>query len=194
MIQFGDPTGGGWELVYLISLLGLGYFVGGAVLGARRKGEPLRKGPQMLKAHPHFGNWMQLHGLVYDGVHFSRARINAKSSRGTYQPVGVGGTPAELESKGDRQSSGAGRSKGKRSSKEDKPHGAKSKRDKKGSKSSEGTSRGDAQGKDENALEGTPEAKAHETMVEEKARLLREQRSAGVHSSQQAIKVVGLNG
>ena len=183
MIELGDPTGGGWEFVFLILFFGLGYSVGGAVVGARRKGEPLKKGPEMLKVHPHYGNWMQLHGLVQDGVNFSRARIDAKRGvkRGSYAAVS---RPAPAgEEQGEMRSSGAG-GKSKRSSKESKSKGAKAARGKKSAKSNKASK-----------AATTDEAEAaEETVAEEQERLLQEERSAGVHSSQQAIKVVGLNG
>lgn len=57
VIAFGDPTGISWGAIYTLVLLGLGYFVGGSALGARRKGEPLKKGAEMLQQHPH---WVRL--------------------------------------------------------------------------------------------------------------------------------------
>ena len=181
-IELGDPTGAGWSLVYLILLVGLGYFVGGAVLGARLKGEPLKKGPAMLKVHPHYGKWMQLHGLVQDGVNFSRARIDAKRGvkRGAYAAVSRPATP-QGEQQDERQSGNNGGKSSKRGSnggKSKSSNATKSKRSAKSSKAGHAT---------------TTEAEA-KTAAEETERLLQEERTTGVHSSQQAIKVVGING
>ena len=151
-------------------------------------------GPSRLAAfHPHWTNWMQLHGLVQDGLSFSRARIinnaNAKLSRGrgqgAYQPIATGaklGAPGDDDGRDRRSSSSSSgpgkiRGKSKRSSKEAKTKGATATRDKKDSK-----------------VQAEP---ARETVAEQDQpveRSLQEERSAGLHSSQQAIKVVGLNG
>ena len=157
-------------------VFGLGYAVGGAALGARRRGEPLKRGPAMFTAHPHYASWMQLHGLVQDGVNFSQARMKG----GSHAAVSRQAPAAGGEEQDERQSSGG---KGKRGSKEPKPKGANAARGKKSAKSSKA-------GK--GAAAGGAEAAAEETVAEANERLLQEERSAGVHSSQQAIKVVGL--
>ena len=185
IIELGDPTGGGWSFVFLLLLVGLGYFVGGAVYGARRKGEPVKKGPEMLKVHPHYGKWLQLHGLVQDGVNFSRARIDAKRGvkRTSYATISQRPAAPRGDVQHEGRNGGSG-GKSKRSSKEAKSKSGKPAKSKKSAKRSNAD-------KDTNSDE--VEAAA-ETLVEEKERILQEERSAGVHSSQQAIRIVGING
>lgn len=184
IIELGDPTGGGWSFVFLLLLVGLGYFVGGAVFGARRKGEALKKGPEMLKVHPHYGKWLQLHGLVQDGVNFSRARIDAKRGvkRTSYATVSQRPAAPRGDVQHEGHSGGTGGT-SKRSGKEAKSKSAKPAKSKKSAKSSNAAK--DA---------ATDEVPAAETVAEEKERILQEERSAGVHSSQQAIRIVGING
>ena len=170
--------------VFLLLLVGLGYFVGGAAFGARRKGEPLKKGPAMLKVHPHYGKWLQLHGLVQDGVNFSRARIDAKRGvkRTSYATVSQRPAAPRGDVQHEGHSGGTGGT-SKRSGKEAKSKSAKPAKSKKSAKSSNAAK--DA---------ATDEVPAAETVAEEKERILQEERSAGVHSSQQAIRIVGING
>jgi hypothetical protein len=202
VIELGDPAGAGWESVYVLVLLGLAYFVGGSALGARRKGQPLKKGPEMLQAHPHYGNWMQLHGLVQDGVSFSRARVNAKLGKkraagGAYQRVES--SPGDDRDEdghtvGERSGSRNAKNKNKRNSKEP------SKRSKDGKPKREKESRSKTKRKEKRARGETLTAQEaqeekEEIEEEEKERQLRELAdSTGVHSSQAKIKVVGLNG
>ena len=135
------------------------------------------------------GNWAQLHGLVQDGVGFSRARVNAKLGRGGaagYQPV-----PSHRETEAESGQSDAKRSgsKSKKSTKET------SKRSKDGTSPKQSTRvNGSNRNKRNEVPAHSDPVVAEETAEEERARLLHEERTAGVHSSQQAIKVVGLNG
>lgn len=54
VFSVGDMAGDGWDAVYVLVLVGLGYCVGGSILGARRQGQRVQKGTEMLKMHPHF--------------------------------------------------------------------------------------------------------------------------------------------
>eukprot|EP01043_Picozoa_sp_COSAG02_P041434 COSAG02_NODE_3435_length_6748_cov_4.963303_2_plen_401_part_00 len=216
IVTLGDPGATGWVAVYTIVLLGLGYFVGGSALGARRKGEPFKKGPEMLRQHPHYvslltiiishkrstqltsrrarviffsqGNWSQLHGLVQDGVGFSCARLNAKLGRARgdgYQQVPQ--SRQDIEDQANRSGKGSSKSKGKKSTRQ---VSKRSKGDKQPKQSArDKKTKGEGGSTDQQTIEAI-----EETTEEERERLLCEERTAGVHSSQQAIKVVGLNG
>ena len=171
----------------------------GVAIGKRRgllDGAPSR----LVAFHPHWTNWMQLHGLVQDGMSFSRARMTNRATatlgrgrgQGPYQPVATGsklGAPGDDGGRGRRSSSsGPGKmgGKSKRSSNETKTKVAKATRNKKDSKGGGGNGA--------HAVQAEP---AREMVAEQGQpieRLLQEERSAGLHSSQQAIKVVGLNG
>ncbi len=142
--------------------------------------------------HPHWPKWMQFCGLVHDGVSFSRARFATKADRGlgqeAYQPVASRAKVAKYDERGGRDGSSSssisGERKSKRSNKERTSKGNKAKRDQKISNATDGASE---------VVQPIKEA-ATKQEDEETERLLQEERSAGVHSSQQAIKVVGLNG
>ena len=135
---------------------------------------------------------MQLHSLVQDGVNFSRARIDAKRgvNRRSYAAVSTSAPAPGEDDQDERRRTSGGIGKSKRSSKEAKSKGgAKEARSKKGSKSSKSSKAGTT---GEEAVEVAEAAAKEKTVAEEKERLLQEERSAGVHSSQQAIKVIGL--
>jgi hypothetical protein len=72
--------GGTWGLTVLL-VLGVGgclYVGGGIAYGKRAKGS---SGPP-LEAHPHFTLWQELGAMTMDGVAFSRARLQGRSSSG----------------------------------------------------------------------------------------------------------------
>ena len=62
----------GWATSFVVSVLvlALGYVGAGVALG-RRQG----KTGALMKSHPHFDQWVGLHGLVGDGIAFSRSRL-----------------------------------------------------------------------------------------------------------------------
>ena len=136
---------------------------------------------------------MQLHGLVQDGVGFSRARINAKlgSRRGEYQPMSTSQiTDHDGQDTGKHSGDDGVQRKSKSKSKTKKSSKAISTRSKDTRQHKQGPRGGSSVTEAHKA--STPNV-AKETADEERERLLREERTAGVHSSQQAIKVVGLN-
>lgn len=154
----------------------------------------------------HYSRWGEVHSLVLDGVAFSRARLGVGGKRGGgYQTVPTLRDSAEAGDGHDSISSGSGggggKDKGKRSSGSSKEKssikegrkdsgGGKSKSKKeKGSKSSK--SKGGTAGE---SVEAPPPPE--ETVAQKQERMLQEQRDEdqGVHSSQQRITVVGLNG
>jgi hypothetical protein len=100
--------GSNWAAVLLL-LLGIGscvYVSGGVALAAKTEGRPWR-----LSSHPHHTLWVELHGLVLDGVAYARAvaagremaggryaaakqRSGGRAGRSSQQqqPVGYGST------------------------------------------------------------------------------------------------------
>ena len=178
-----------WQFVFLLLFLGGVYSVGGAVLGARRKGEPLRKGPAMLRSHPHWGRWVGVHGLVMDGVNFARARIDQKRGKGGggggggYQAV-----PSPPEGEGARDRGGGRRRISSKSAKAGRSKGSGGKGSRSSSKPKKTSkTKSDADG----AAAGEEGTEGEE--LEASERLLQEQRDQTKHSSQQSITVVGLN-
>ena len=88
-----------WGMTFLIfaTVAGAAY-VGGGILAGSKTG-----GGKGLSAHPHHGRWMELQGLVQDGVVFARARAQGR------QPGRAGGSVAPLlEVKEERRKSGGG--------------------------------------------------------------------------------------
>ena len=66
------PSHWGQYTLLLLGLCGGLYVAAGVVLGSQQgKGYAVR-------AHPHFQGWMQVKGLVHDGVAFSKARLQGK--------------------------------------------------------------------------------------------------------------------
>jgi len=174
---------GSWTLVVLLLVGGGAYVVGGVALGARRKGKP------SVKSHPHFDRWLELHSLCQDGISYSRARLGVggaavpRQNRSSKTPL--------LEedgrsSKSRRRSSSSQRGKKGR----DDDGGKKERRGSRGGKEAKEKKK---RGKDKAADPEEGEEVIEETEVEKKERLLKEERESGVHSSQQKIKVVGLN-
>lgn len=197
----------GWTVVFLLAVVGSGYLVGG-VAWAKHTGasgvKPSAAGPRaMLQSHPHYGRWQQLHGLCTDGVRYAKG-----GARGGYKPLTAtaaapptrAGAGRDEEGDGGREGAGQKRS-SKRSSggkeKRSKGEGKSSSKESKSKSPKEGKSRkasGSAAVAEESVEVEADGPQEGETVAEAKARELREQRDEGVHSSQQRIKVVGLNG
>ena len=80
LVATAEPDTWAWAFVATVFLSLTAYVVGGAML-ARRSGGG---GGAGLKGHPHFGRWMELAGLVSDGVAFARShgRVKGQSHRG----------------------------------------------------------------------------------------------------------------
>ena len=65
--------GGGWGTAVLVLLLGGGgMYVGGGVAIGRKAGRVGTPGGSALSAHPHWQQWIELSGLVKDGIKFSQ--------------------------------------------------------------------------------------------------------------------------
>jgi hypothetical protein len=194
-------------LFWLLFAGGSGYVLLGSLYGARLKGQSLKvKSPaqakEVLAAHPHYARWAEVRSLTMDGVFFTRAKLGLSSSSGgrkSYKAVPSVVDAVEGEDRhGSSSSSSSGGKDRKRSG-----HGTKEGKASKSSSSS--ASRKDKKKSSKRSKPGGGEAEQEEQQEEvqvqqqqqeeeEKQRLLQEKREGGVHSSQQKIKVVGLNG
>ena len=176
---------GSWTLSILLLVGGGAYVVGGVALGARRKG-----GKPSVKSHPHFDRWLELHSLCQDGVSYSRARLGVggaavpRQNRGSKTPL----LEEDGRSSKSRRRSSSSSARGKKGRDDD--GGKKERRGSRGGKEAKEKKK---RGKDKAADPEEGEEVIEETEVEKKERLLKEERESGVHSSQQKIKVVGLN-
>ena len=178
-----------WTLVVLLIAGGSAYVVGGAVVGARRRGDA-GKVPS-VKAHIHWDRWVLIYGLCQDGLAYSRGRLGLSGGR----PVSRQSQAPLLEEggRGSKSSSRRGSASSSSKGKKAKDEGRREKRGG-GSREKKSSKRSKGKGDDPAAV---PDGEAVTAAAEEEAeaeRQLQEQRSAGVHSSQQAIKVVGING
>ena len=193
-------------LFWLLFAGGSGYVLLGSLYGARLKGQSLKvKSPaqakEVLAAHPHYARWAEVRSLTMDGVFFTRAKLGLSSSSGgrkSYKAVPSVVDAVEGEDRHGSSSSSSGGKDRKRSG-----HGTKEGKASKSSSSS--ASRKDKKKSSKRSKPGGGEAEQEEQQEEvqvqqqqeeeeEKQRLLQEKREGGVHSSQQKIKVVGLNG
>jgi hypothetical protein len=194
-------------LFWLLFAGGSGYVLLGSLYGARLKGQSLKvKSPaqakEVLAAHPHYARWAEVRSLTMDGVFFTRAKLGLSSSSGgrkSYKAVPSVVDAVEGEDRHGSSSSSSGGKDRKRSG-----HGTKegkasksssssaSRKDKK--KSSKRSKPGGGEAEQEEQQEEVQVQQQQEEEEEEKQRLLQEKREGGVHSSQQKIKVVGLNG
>ena len=138
---------------------------------------------------PHQPQWRALRSLVDDGVAFARGQ------RRGFSRVGSAAAAAPESAPSDEEDGGSGRRS--RRSKEPKPVRGKGSSGKSSGKSSKKSKRSSKADKDSGGPEptggGAEGGHEEETAEERKQRILQEERSAGVHSSQQAIKVVGLS-
>jgi hypothetical protein len=194
-------------LFWLLFAGGSGYVLLGSLYGARLKGQSLKvKSPaqakEVLAAHPHYARWAEVRSLTMDGVFFTRAKLGLSSSSGgrkSYKAVPSVVDAVEGEDRHGSSSSSSGGKDRKRSG-----HGTKegkasksssssaSRKDKK--KSSKRSKPGGGEAEQEEQQEEVQVQQQQQEEEEEKQRLLQEKREGGVHSSQQKIKVVGLNG
>ena len=126
-----EAAGAGMPFVLVLVLAGGAYVGGGVALGRRAGGKAAG-----LKAHPHWPRWVELGGLVSDGVAFSRAggKRGSRSSAAGYAPVPSAeaprGSSGKDKKKEKRTSSGSGGGKEKEKEK-------KSSKQKRGSSSSQ---------------------------------------------------------
>ena len=72
-----DPDSS-WGAAFLlvVALAGPGYVGAGAVLGGRQRGRAAA-----LAVHPHYQTWLEVRSLVSDGISFTRARAQGRSTR-----------------------------------------------------------------------------------------------------------------
>eukprot|EP01043_Picozoa_sp_COSAG02_P060091 COSAG02_NODE_7781_length_2848_cov_7.058931_3_plen_266_part_00 len=187
----------GWTVVFLLSVVGVAY-VGGGVAWGKHTGKVTATSwhptMQMLQGHPHYSRWQDLHGLCTDGMRFARGWKGTQYSR-------IRDAPASQISSNARQDERAGRDEAllqqkHRSAKRNNGDGGGVRKEKHGKGAKKNTkanktNKPDKQKEDYAAIENVREP---ETLGEAKERLLKEQRDDGVHSSQQRIKVVGING
>ena len=184
--------GGEMVLFWLLFAGGLGYVLLGSLYGARRAGKSLavKTGAQahdLLQAHPHYSRWAELRSLVADGWYFSRAKAGLTARQRDYTPVPQSPAVETATRRQNGHRTHDNSKEGKRSSGARKDKAASKSSVHKSKKSSKST----AQTK---RLEGDePQLEISQEKAEEE-RLLLEKREEGVHSSQQKIKVVGLNG
>ena len=149
--------------------------------------EHRKTGARGLAALPHRAFWLQLHGLVQDGVQFSRSRLDKKLGGrlgAGYRAVPPPPPAAPPDGVDDEE---GGR--GKKRSSRGKPKARSSKGGKGGRASKGDKGKGKAAAEAEPAGEGGDGVAGEETEVARRERLLREEREGGVHSSQQKIKV-----
>ena len=135
-IQFRE-SGWGATLLLVLTVASCAYLVGGVGHAANTEGKPLR-----LSSHPHLALWAEVHGLVVDGVEFSRGR----RGRGGYMYARVDeGGRADKRDEGAKEkgsarakAGGGGKQKKSRTSKERRREGA----DGHGASPGSGTSKG----------------------------------------------------
>ena len=197
-----EASNTGILLVILLWCAGTAYIGVGVALGRRQgrttgpavgaaRGSKEAAVARLLGSHLHWTQWVQCAALVEDGVAFSMARVQGKAnSRGAggYAPVRPASSlevDAEAgsksrPSKGSTENRRRSTNKGKRRSRKERTAGAIATR-------TTSMPIGGSSGSPGETVQATQEQE------EERERTLREQRSGGVHSSQQAIKVVGLN-
>ena len=194
-------------LFWLLFAGGSGYVLLGSLYGARLKGQSLKvqspaQAKEVLAAHPHYARWAEVRSLTMDGVFFTRAKLGLSSSSGgrkSYKAVPSvvdavegedrhGSSSSSSSGGKDRKRSGHGTKEGKASKSSS---SSASRKDKKKSSKRSKPGGGEAEQEEEDEEEQEQQQQQEE---EEKQRLLQEKREGGVHSSQQKIKVVGLNG
>lgn len=89
-----------WGTPFLLVAMfgGFGYVAGGIAYAAKTRGKP-----QALQSHPHYGMWLEAHGLAMDGLEFARARARGTQGNPRGSPSRKGyGAVAEDETAGSR--------------------------------------------------------------------------------------------
>ena len=174
----------GCHFVLFFVLCAAGY--AGVGIGLKKRQGAQGEWAELL---PHQPQWRALRSLVDDGVAFARGQ------RRGFSRVGSAAAAAPESAPSDEEDGGSGRRS--RRSKEPKPVRGKGSSGKSSGKSSKKSKRSSKADKDSGGPEptggGAEGGHEEETAEERKQRILQEERSAGVHSSQQAIKVVGLS-
>lgn len=191
----------GASFLVVLCLFAAVYIGGGIFQGTRtgRSGSSAGGVASSLQSHPHWGYWQQLRGLCTDGYRMVAQRGPGAAASA---PLLGGGSDAARDEPREQKH----KNKGQRSS----SSGSKEKADKaqknpsSKSKSKRSKLKGDAAQHEEDS-DGSPQAEGavaaattrerqHEQQQEEEERMLKEQRDESMHSSQQKIRVVGLNG
>eukprot|EP01043_Picozoa_sp_COSAG02_P066341 COSAG02_NODE_10296_length_1975_cov_3.396055_2_plen_201_part_00 len=186
----------GWTFTFLLSVVGMAYVGGGIAWGKHTgrvtatSGHPTM---QLMQAHPHHSRWQDLRGLCMDGVRFAKGGRGTQYSRIRDAPASQTGSKIRQDERARREEPLQQKQRSAKRKNGDGGGVGKEKRGKGAHKSAKEnkTSKPDKQKKDGAAIEDVREP---ETVGETKERLLREQRDDGAHSSQQRIKVVGING
>ena len=198
-----EASNTGMLLFILLWCAGTVYIGGGVALGRRNgrttaaavdsarssSGAALAK---LLGAHPHWLRWVDCAALVADGAAWSAGRLrrgDQSSGRdGGYTPLSATGSESMPLSNSSDSSSGSRRERGRSMPEGSSKETRRSRTERATGCKTAHKHRQHSSHTDTAEIEGS---QAEE--VEERERILREQRSAGVHSSQQAIKVVGLS-
>lgn len=69
-----DSNRRGWVIVTMLLLCFTAYISVGVVYGVQHRGQP-----RSLQAHPHYMSWMELRGLVHDGVRFTQSLATGRA-------------------------------------------------------------------------------------------------------------------
>lgn len=172
----------GWTLTWFVGLGGLAYVTVGMLMQNRRTGA---KG---MAALPHRTFWLQVHGLVKDGVQFTASRAGVTLTGGAYSRL-----PYVGPHQGPRSSDGVPPPLPPSRKDEGKSHRSKSKKEKavkpsrrENKQKEEPGAKGAAAREASNSEGGAPE------VAEARARQLAEQRDDTVHSSMAKVQVVTL--
>lgn len=191
----------GWTFVWSLVACLVGYTLVGALYTHRSQGVPFTKAEFLAGSLlPNQAFWKVLHGLVTDGVRFSRAKLRGEASVPADGYTAVAGNARTSGSGGKKQSSREETETDERHSSKGGSSKKKHAREKHGKGVAEASKRGSRSGggKSREQLEerGCAEVDvAGGEDAEASARELLEQREAadGLHASQAKIKVVGIN-
>jgi len=177
----------GWTFSWCAILGAMAYLVVGMGMENRRTGA---KG---VKALPHRAFWLQLHGLVMDGVQFSARRAGVTLPAGSaYSRLPAHAAPAPPTAP---PSSRSDESKRQRGRKEEARPSRKAKTDKKKARAKDKDGRrpaASAPAAEAPAGSASSEAGAEATVEERARQQLAEQRDTTVHSSMAKVQVVTL--
>jgi hypothetical protein len=194
------PTTFGGRFLSFMGVCALAYLIGGALYGQRIQRLQQGSVPRLLEAHPHAHRWVELKGLVQDGMAFARGGGRHGGQRAPAdleQPMGDGGGgahgragTASARSKASSSSSGKHRSSRKASS------GGRSKKSKRSGGSGAAAepllTAGGGGGSGGNKS-GPTAAAATTNQTQGPALREEEEVDAHLHQSQARIKVVGLS-
>ena len=127
----------GWPLIAVLLLAAAAYVGGGVLLAGRRNGAVRGSGglTATLMAHPHWGQWMRVKGMVQDGVNFARGGGGGMRSSGG-GGGGGGGDAATEGGRGGSRSPAKGSSKSSSSKNSGKPSKKEKEKKSKGAKQS----------------------------------------------------------